>query len=194
MGTKQLKPTRWLLLPVVMGIFLLNGCGLKGLFNGGSSTSPADATVTAIIKTATADTICNSGQIGTSTPQLHATLVLTTTNTSVTIGTYGRTQVTLVGTCWLPGRNVAFATLARGTNGGATVVPLTVATAPTQVGTPTPAPTNQPLKQTSNPDGTFTTSFILASDLAPYAVDNHLTLLAFADNYLQVAATTIQVS
>lgn len=194
MGIRQQMRTRWMLLPVVMGIIFLNGCSAHGLFNGGSSTSPAEATVTAIVKTATATNVCGSDKIGTSSPMLHATMVSTTTNNSVTIGAFRTTQVTLVGTCWVTGYSVNFAAIARDASGNRTVIPLTTATAPAGVSAPTPVAANTPLKANIKSDGTFTITFLLGADLAPYAVDNRLALLSYAENYLQVAATSIQVS
>jgi hypothetical protein len=193
-GIRQKMRPRWMLLPVMMGIFFLQGCSAQGLLNRGSSTSPAEATVTAIVKTATATTVCGSDKIGTSAPTLSATMVSTTTNSSVTIGTFRATQITLVGTCWLPDHTVTIAAIARDANGNRTVIALTTATAPAEVNAPTPVANNQPLRTAIKADGTFTTTFVLSADLAPYAVDNRLTLLAYADGYMQVAATSIQVS
>ncbi|MBA3826072.1 MAG: hypothetical protein H0X24_19505, partial [Ktedonobacterales bacterium] len=58
MGIRQQRHARWMLIPVVVGIFFLNGCGVHGLFGGSSSTSPTEATVTAVVKHATASTTC----------------------------------------------------------------------------------------------------------------------------------------
>lgn len=187
---------RWMLLPVAIAMVLVSGCGLRSLFGGGSTTaSPAEATVTAIVQASAMNIKCDDKTgTGNGTPTLDYSLVSAPENTAAPIGAFGHTTVTLIGTCWQPGHTVTIASLAKGPNGAKVITPLATDVTAAATGTATPVVTSTPLTTTINADGTFTATFPLVIDWAPYVEDTRFPFIAYSDNFLQMAATTIEVS
>ena len=169
---------RWLLLPMLAVVTLLGGCSAFG----GTSTSaisPADATVTAIVTQSVNPNCANS-----LTPSLVLTATSTTTSNSVSFVLLGKTNVTFVGTCWLPNLTVTIGVLSH---------PATAA--PNQGGIVTPLLINgAPITGQVQADGTFSIKALIPTEVSPYVWDNRLPFVAYIPGYVQFAATSVEVS
>ena len=168
---------RWLLMPVLTVIILLGGCSA---FGGDSSTiSPADATVTAIVTQSVNPNCANS-----LTPGLVTTATSTTTNNSVSFVILGKTNITFVGTCWIPKLMVTIGVLSH-----------PASSAPNQSGIITPLVINgTPVTGQVQPDGTFSIPTLLPTEIIPYVWDNRMPFVAYTPGYVQFAATSVEVS
>jgi hypothetical protein len=156
----------WLLIATVV---CLTSCG-------GSTLTPADATVTAIVGQAVDQSKC--------TPALTTSLSSTMLATTVTLAQLGDTTATFIGTCWKPGTQVTLGVLDHAAPSGlaanGTIVPL--------------LQNNTRIILQVQPNGSFQTDVPLTDALTNDVWDAQLPFVAFAAGYTQFAATSIPVT
>jgi hypothetical protein len=154
--------------------FLLSACFSLALFSacGTSATvSPAEATVTAI-------TTNESLPPGCYIPQATYEIVAPAKAQSVALPTFDQTQITISGTCWIPGRTITVGLIDHVAAG--TIMPLSKLTLMSSAQV--------------QADGTFGLTITLLDKMRPYIWSQSLPFVVQLDGFVEFAALSIPVS